>query len=173
VYLRTDTHYYSVPFRYIGQKVKLLYTSSAVEVYLNYERIALHERHYGRYKYSTHTEHLAPAHRYISEWTPQKFIKQAAAMHADVAGYIAKVLERKPHPEQAYKSCSGILSLERKVGAERLSGACRRADSYGIYNYPIIVEILAKGLDKFIDDQQPGQDPMPEHTNIRGSEYYQ
>lgn len=173
VCLRADTHYYSVPYRYIGQKVKLLYTASSVEVYLNYERIALHTRQYSRYKYSTHTEHLASAHRYVSEWTPQKFIKQATAIHADIAMYIAHVLQRKAHPEQAYKSCSGILNLERKVGAERLVGACRRADSYGIYNYPIIVEILAKGLDKFTDQDQPAAEPMPNHSNIRGNEYYQ
>jgi len=173
VCLRLDTHYYSVPYRFIGEKVKLVFTTSSVEIYYRYERIAVHERKYAKYKYSTHTEHLASAHRYLSEWTPEKFMQQAAAIHEDVAAYISKVMQCKKHPEQAYKSCSGILSLARKVGNERLTGACRRADSYAVYNYPILVEILAKKLDAFDEFPSTLQEFMPEHINIRGSEYYQ
>ena len=65
-------------------------------------------------------------------------MQKGAAIHEAVALYISKVIEHKQHPEQAYKSCSGILNLVRKVGNERLTGACRRADSYGVYNFPII-----------------------------------
>jgi transposase len=172
VCLRADTHYYSVPYRFIREKVKLLFTDSIVEVYHQYERIAVHERKYTKYKYSTHTEHLASAHRYLSEWTPEKFMQQAAAIHQDVADYISRVMELKQHPEQAYKSCSGILGLARKVGNERLRGACRRAAGYSVFNYPIIVEILAKQLDSLEEREHPEQESMPEHTNIRGSEYY-
>lgn len=101
-------------------------------------------------------------------------MQQAAAIHETVALYISKVIEHKQHPEQAYKSCSGILNLARKAGNERLAGACRRADSYGIYNYPILVEILAKKLDTWQDEPAGASDEtMPEHINIRGNEYYQ
>lgn len=171
VCLRADKHYYSVPHRYIGEKVKLLYTDTRVEIYHGYQHIALHQRKRQSYRYSTCSEHLAPAHRYVSEWSAETFLKRATAVHEEVALYIGKVIERKPHPEQAYKSCAGILSLAQKVGAERLRGACRRADSYGVYNYPIIVEILAKNLDN-LDDLHPAAEPMPEHGNIRGPEYY-
>ncbi len=81
VCLRADKHYYSVPYRYIGEKVKLLYTDSRVEIYYCYQRIALHQRKMHKYQYSTIIEHLASAHRYASEWTPEKFIKQASAIH--------------------------------------------------------------------------------------------
>lgn len=172
--LRIDTHYYSVPYRFIGKKVKLLYTSTLVEIYCEYERIAVHERQYAKYKYTTHTEHLASTHRYLSEWTPEKFLQQASAIHESVALYVSKVIEHKQHPEQAYKSCSGILNLARKAGNERLAGACKRADSYGIYNYPILVEILAKKLDAWQDEpSETIEDMMPEHKNIRGNDYYQ
>lgn len=100
-------------------------------------------------------------------------MQQAAAIHEDVAAYISKVMQCKKHPEQGYKSCSGILSLARKAGNERLTGACRRADSYGVYNYPILVEILAKKLDAFDELPSTQEEFMPEHINIRGSEYYQ
>ena len=171
--LHVDKHYYSVPYRFIGKKVKILYTSSRVEVYYRYERIATHNRHFRKYHYTTSNEHLASSHRYLSEWTPEKFLEQAKAIHEDVATYLTSVIENKQHPEQAYKSCSGILSLVRKVGAQRLINACRRAQSYGVYNYPILVQILEKNLDQQNEDEQHQSLVMPQHHNIRGADYYE
>lgn len=170
--LSVDKHYYSVPYRFIGKKVKLLYTSTQVEIFYKYERIAVHSRQYRKYHYTTVNEHLASAHRYLSDWTPEKFISEATAIHEDVAKYIIEVIEHKQHPEQAYKSCSGILNLKRKVGNDRLRNACKRAHSFGVYNYPIIVQILDKKMDQFTDDEGDGA-PMPQHYNIRGEDYYQ
>ncbi|HWB28382.1 MAG TPA: hypothetical protein VG738_23080 [Chitinophagaceae bacterium] len=128
--LSADRHYYRAPYRFIGKRVKLLYTSSQVEVFCKYERIAVHQRQFRKYHYTTLNEHLTSAHRYLAEWTADKFIGEASAIHEDVALYITQVIEHKQHPEQAYKSCSGILSLQRKVGTERLINACRRAYSF-------------------------------------------
>lgn len=173
VCLAVDKHYYSVPYRFIGKKVKIQYTASRVEVFYKYELIAGHPRHGRKYHYTTTDEHLASAHRYLSDWTPEKFIALAKAIDEEVADYIGLVIENKQHPEQAYKSCSGILSLARKVGHTRLTMACRRARSYGVYNYPIILQILEKRLDELSDDEQQDQSPMPQHQNIRGNDYYQ
>jgi hypothetical protein len=106
VSLRPDKHYYSVPYRFIGQKVNPVFSSSSVEVYFRYERIALHSRNYTPYKYSTHREHLASSHQFIRDWSPELFIQRAVAIHQDVALYVSKVIDYKQHPEQAYKSCS-------------------------------------------------------------------
>jgi hypothetical protein len=126
-----------------------------------------------KYHYTTVNEHLASSHRYLTDWTPDKFIEQARAIHEDVAQYITMVMEHKQHPEQAYKSCSGILSIVRKVGNERMINACRRAHSYAVYNYPIILQILEKNLDHLNEEEQEQHIHMPEHYNIRGSEYYE
>jgi hypothetical protein len=170
--LGVDKHYYSVPYRYIGKKVKILFTSSRVDIYLRYERIASHSRSHRKYHYTTLIEHLASAHRYLSEWTPEKFMEQARAIHEEVAEYLELVIESKQHPEQAYKSCSGILSLARKAGHERLISACRRARSYGVFGYPIIVQILEKNLDVWQDEEEK-EELLPDHDNIRGSQYYE
>jgi transposase len=173
VCLAVDKHYYSVPYRFIGKKVKIQYTAAGVAIYYKYEQIAAHQRQYRKYHYTTTDEHLASAHRYLSEWTPEKFIEQAESIDPEVAIYIMHVIENKQHPEQAYKSCTGILSLARKVGNLRLTMACRRAHSYGVYNYPIIVQILEKKLDALTDEEQQDTPAMPQHQNIRGSDYYQ
>lgn len=172
VALSTDKHYYSVPYRYIGKKVKLLFSPHSVEIYYNYQRIALHGRVKVPYHYTTEKEHLASAHRFVAEWTPQKFISWAEKIHQDVKLYIIEVLQRKQHPEQAYKACIGILSFAKKVGNERLAGACRRALSYGVYNYKTIQAILEKELDKKDAPEETDHLRMPLHDNIRGENYY-
>lgn len=171
--LGPDKHYYSVPYRYIGKKVKLLYSLHSVEIYYNYERIALHRRSKTSYQYTTEKDHLASTHRFVSEWTPEHFTDWAASIHEDVRLYVSKVLERKQHPEQAYKSCVGILSFAKKVGHERLIKACQRALDYGAYNYKTIQKILELQLDLKDAPDQTDQLPMPLHDNIRGGKYYQ
>jgi transposase len=173
VALSADKHYYSVPYRFIGKKVKLLFSRHSVEIYYNYERIALHTRARLAYHYTTDKEHLASTHRFVAEWTPQKFIQWAEAIHEDVKLYILKVLERKQHPEQAYKSCVGILSFAKKIEKERLIRACQRALGYGAYNYKTIQAILEKELDKKDAPQESDQLFMPHHDNIWGENYYQ
>jgi transposase len=171
--LSADKHYYSVPYRFIGKKVKLLYSRHSVEIFYNYERIALHERTKSAYRYTTQKDHMASAHRFVSEWTPERFTSWAASIHEDVRLYVLKVLDRKQHPEQAYKSCMGILGFAKKVGNDRLVKACQRALGYGAYNYKTIQKILERELDLRDGPDETDQLRMPFHDNIRGENYYQ
>lgn len=171
--LSQDAHYYSVPCQYIGRKVKVVYTSTDVDIYSNYTCIASHKRSYARFKYTTVDEHRPAHHRYTADWNPDKFISEAAAIHKDVADYISKVLENKPYPEQAYRSCAGILSFARRVGPKRLINACRWADSYGLYNYPAIEKILNNRQDEIpLPEDETTLRRIPSHENIRGKEYF-
>jgi len=172
VCLGPDKHYYSVPYRFIGKKVKLLYSSSSVEVYYNYERIATHKRIKNQHAYTTEKDHLASTHQFVTEWHPDKFLTWAASIHEDVRLYIHNILDRKQHVEQAYKSCLGILSFSRKVGDERLIMACRRGLNYGLYNYKTIQMILEKNMDQYEESLFANELPMPNHDNIRGEDYY-
>ena len=173
IILSADKHYYSVPYTYIGRKVKLYYSSDRVEIFSNYERIATHQRDQRRFAYTTAEAHLASSHRFLSEWSPEKFIREAEAIDPIVKQFIEGVLENKAHPEQAYKSCSGILQLQRKVGKERLIHACGRALNYQIFNYPILLSILEKQLDRHQLETDDTDEQMPTHDNIRGEQYYQ
>jgi transposase len=172
VHLSADKHYYSVPYKHIGKKVKLLYSRHSVEIYFNYERIALHNRTKSPYNYTTDADHMASAHKFVTEWTPERFLSWAQDIHDDVRLYIEKVLERKHHPEQAYKSCMGILSSAKKVSNQRLTKACQRALGYGRYNYKTIQMILEKGLDLQDNEDEGTGLQMPLHENIRGEKYY-
>jgi len=172
VCLHRDKHYYSVPFIHIGKKVKIFFSKSVVDIYYKYEVIASHQRIKSPHTYTTEATHMATYNNHLLDWNPQRFIEDAHKIHEDVGHYIELVISKKPHPEQAYKSCQGILSFEHRknIGAERLIKACRRAHQYGAYHYKIIESILQRNHDQYdIDDEIP---PMPDHDNIRGEDYY-
>ena len=115
---------------------------------------------------------MASTHRFVSDWNAEKFLSQAADIDKDVRLFIEKILDKKQHPEQAYKSCMGVLNFARRVGKERLISACKRALDYGHYNYKIIENILEKGLDRMDQDSQESNTDMPPHSNIRGKDYF-
>jgi transposase len=171
VCLGQDKHYYSVPYQFIRKKVKLLYSNSRVEIFYKYNRIAIHKRSRVGFNYTTIKEHMASTHQFITDWNPQKFIDWGGSIDPYVKQLIINILEKKQHPEQAYKSCMGILSLDKKVGRERLINACKRALEYNIHNYKIVINILERGLDHISSDQFP-EEPLPKHDNIRGKKYY-
>ena len=141
VSLSADKHYYSVPYHYIGKKVKVMYSRYNVEIFYNYERIAIHKRLQSHYKYTTDAEHLPATHRFVYELTTDRLLTQADAIHKDVRVYIAKIINKKQHQEQAFKICLGILSFAPQYGNDRLTMACQRALDYGIYNYRTIKKI--------------------------------
>jgi hypothetical protein len=174
VLLSADKRYYSVPYKLIGKRLKIKYTTTKLQVYDENEIIAVHDRYMGKeLKYITTQDHLASHHQYATDWNPQKFMTTANAVGTDVAKYIAKILAREVYPEQSYKACSGILNFAKRVGNTRLINACKRADSYGIYNYGIIDQILRSKADAIpIEDEIPTTD-MPPHDNVRGAEYYE
>jgi transposase len=165
-----DRHYYSVPYKYIGQIAKVIYTNTHVMVYCNGERIAYHIRDLRPHKYTTVKEHMPSTHQFVSEWNPDKFISWAARIDPVVETYIRKVLENKSYPEQTYRSCVGILSFDKKAGRERLIAACQRASEYGVFNYKVIEQIINNKLDR--QPIENAQGTLPLHDNIRGPQYY-
>ena len=173
VCLSIDKHYYSVPYQFISRKVKIIFSKSQVDIYYKYELIATHKRIKSPYNYSTIDEHLASTHRFVSDWNPEKFISWAESIGEDARQLIINILDKKQHPEMAYKSCVGILSYAKKVGKERLNNACTKALYYGRYSYKSVQNILERGLDQIpIDIQEQQQLQMPLHENIRGENYY-
>jgi transposase len=173
VCLNEDKHYYSVPYVHIGKKIKILYSKSQIEIYHRYVLIATHDRDKAPYKYTTTPDHMASTHKYLTEWNPERFINWASKIDDTVRVFIIKILESKAHPEQAYKTCQGVLNYERRVGRKRLIAACTRALYYQKYTYQIIKNILEKRLDQLEEDTQEQLVETPKHENIRGEEYYQ
>jgi transposase len=171
VVLQKDKHYYSVPYRFIGKKVKVIWSSKQVWIYSHYECIASHSRTKSPYNYTTLEDHLASSHKFIAKWNPEYFLSWARGIDPNVEQLIGDILIRKKYPEQAYRSCVGVLALAKKVGDKRLSAACKRALEYGVCNYKTVQNILEKGLDSEVYEEEQ-ENKIPDHSNIRGKKYY-
>jgi len=175
VQLRENHHYYSVPYQYVGKKVKVMYDAGSVEVYLDGARIAFHSRSGDGKAYTTLGEHMPPDHRkmlQIKGFNRDDLLAQAARIGTHVHAAAKLILENNIYMEQNYKSCFGMLMLHKRYTAARLDAACSRALQGSRINYTMIKNILERGLDK--QTCLPLNDTtIPEHDNIRGKEHYQ
>jgi len=176
-FVPVDHRYYSIPYKFIGKEVKVMYNRTKVEAFNDHELIAVHTRHFGKEKYIQNNDHLASWHKYPTEWNPEKFIADGALIGPAVMEYIKKVLARNEYPEKNYRACQGIINYKKRVGETRLINACKRAGSFNVYNFGIIERILKSKADFIPLDEGPfppaGENSMPLHENIRGGDYYQ
>ena len=164
-----EGQYYSVPYRLIGQRVDLRITAQTVEIFHQQQRVAAHLREGGRYH--TLSEHLPKAHQRHREWSPGRLLNWALSIGPATRDVVRWQLESKPHPEQGYRSCLGLLRLARRYDNPRLEAACRRALHIGAPTTRSVQSILQKGLDQAPEPTANGA-ALPVHDNIRGSQYY-
>lgn len=166
-----DKHLYSVPYKLIHQEVRARLSRSMVELYHNGIRVAVHRRSFNPGKFTTVNEHLPKSHQKHLEWNPGRLINWARRTGPLLARVVQTILNNRPHPEQGYRACLGLMRLSRSVGSERMEGACKRALSYGTCTYKSIASILENKLDQ---STQQKERPLkaPEHSNLRGADYY-
>ena len=174
--LGEDYHFYSVPFQFIGKKIKIVYDCDVVEVYLGLQRIAIHTRSYRKHGYTTLKEHMPENHKYHLEaqgWDGDYFLGKAKETGPNALEITRRILDSRAFVEQSYKACLGLLNLTMQYGKERFENACKRAVPASRVNYKMICNILEKGLDKQSDDDlfQPANNL--DHENIRGPQAYQ
>ena len=81
-------------------------------------------------------------------------------------------MAEKPHPEQGYRSCMGLIGLGRRYGNERLEAAAQRAIHLQAHSYRSVKSILERGLDRQSGIESAPLAPPVEHPNIRGAAYY-
>ena len=171
-HLEVDRHYYSVPHRYIGETCDVRLTAAVVEIFLRSRRIASHLRSYKRGGFTTDSSHMPESHRRHLEWTPSRIVSWGQKVGPATGEFAEGVLKSKPHPEQGFRSCLGIMRLGKQYGDDRLEAACRRALSARAFSYRSVESILKTGLDRQPLPEQPRVRPHPMHENVRGPNYY-
>ena len=112
---------------------------------------------------------MPSSHRRYRDWTRERILREAAAIGDDAAALVEIILRSRPHPEQGFRSCIGILRLATRYDAERLDAACARALALGTRSYSSAAAILKNAQDR--KARQPEQ-PSLFHENIRGPGYY-
>ncbi|MBU2769161.1 IS21 family transposase [Acidithiobacillus ferrivorans] len=166
-----NRHRYSVPYRLAHERVDLLVSARTVEIFHQQQRVASHLREDSQGRYSTLTEHMPKAHQRHSAWTPGRLLNWALSIGPATRDVVRWQMESKPHPEQGYRSCLGLLSLSRSYGKDRLNTACLRAFKVGSPTTNSVKSILQQGLDQVTETPQKAA-PLPAHDNIRGPRYY-
>jgi len=173
-HIEVDRHLYSVPFQLVKHHVDVRMTAGTIEVLFKNRRVASHQRSYRPGAFTTLTEHMPKSHQKYLQWTPSRMIRWAGKNGPNTEKLIARVLETRPHPEQGFRSCLGIMRLAKRYSAERLEAACGRALVVRGYSYKSIESILKHGLDQQAlpeDEIDDGARPIV-HANIRGKQYY-
>jgi transposase len=171
-HVEVEGHYYSVPYALVTQQLDGRLSAQLVEIFHKGHRVASHRRAVLKGPPSTVTAHMPTAHRHYGEWTPQRLIRWAAGSGVATARVVEPILASRPHPQQGFRSCLGIMRLGKSYGAERLEAACRRALTLGACSYKSIASILKHGRDHHPLPQPPQGVPTPRHDNIRGPQYY-
>jgi len=174
-HVEVDHSYYSVPFRLVHHEFDARITASTVEIYEHNERVAAHARSHRRGFYTTDPAHMPSSHRQHLEWSPSRLIAWAAKVGSSTAALVEAILADRPHPEQGYRSCLGIMRLAKHYGAERTEAAAARALAARARSYKHLESILKHGLDR-LPTKAPSSSPLSRtsisHENIRGEDYY-
>ena len=164
---------YSIPYEYIGKKVNVRITGSVIEVFYNQNRIASHQRLYGRKgQYSTVTEHMPKDHQEYLEWNGDRFRKWAERIGINTYKVINGLLLSKRVEQQSYKACMGLLKLAEKYSPAQLEAACQTALTYTeTPSYKSVSSLLAVSKDAgCVTAEEPKA--TNSHGITRGAAYY-
>ena len=116
-HVEVNGHDDSVPHRLVGAKVEVHASTTTVAID--------HRGRVGRSTYAeragaptTHPDHMPPSHRAHRQWTPGRFLNWAADIGPATTAVVNHLLSRRPHPEQGYRACLGLLNLEKRDGRQ-------------------------------------------------------
>lgn len=162
-----EKHFYSVPHTLIHQEVQIKASERMVEVFHKGKQVALHPRNPLPGRFSTRAEHMPSNHRFILELDAEWLLKQAEAIGPQVCLYLQSLIQSRPFPEQAYRSCLGVLSLARKYPNPLVETACERTLQAHLLSYKELKAELEALARRWPVSTQPLV-----HENIRGETYY-
>ena len=170
-HVEVDRHFYSVPYVLIHQEVRVRITDTVVEVFHREERVASHPRSSSPGSHTTLSLHMPDAHQAVSGWSSERFLAWADKVGPATREIVATLLASRRHPQQAFRSCLGLLSLARRDSPDLLERACQKGLALSVHSYREIRMILESPKIR-----QPVPGPLPDaptvHDNLRGPEYY-
>jgi transposase len=164
--------FYSVPHTLIRAEVDIRVTARTVEIFHRGRRIAAHQRRYGGRRHGTDPDHMPSSHRRYAEWTPDRFRRWARTIGPNTEALVIAVLTHRPHPEQGFRTCLGILRLYRGIEPMRAEAISARALEIGAMNYRSVASILTNNLDRVASRQSRDEPTLFDHPNVRGPRYF-
>ena len=161
-----EGHYYSVPHNLVRQEVRIRASETMVQVFHHGQQAALHPRSRVQGRFSTRSEHMPANHQFVVHADGDWFQREAEKIGPHTAAYFRALLQSRRYPQQAYRSCLGILALARKYSQAQLELACQHLLPAHLLSYSDMKSELARLAAK------PSTEPLPAHENVRGPNYY-
>jgi transposase len=172
-HVEVHLHYYSVPHHLVHHVLDVRVSATTVEIFERGLRVTVHARDDTPHTHSTLAEHMPKSHRAHLEWSPSRLVHWGGTIGAQTAALVELILAARPHPEQGYRSCLGLMRLGKHYGPDRLEAASARAVRAGATSYRHVKSILKHRLDAqppLLEDAEPRAPLM--HANLRGASYY-
>lgn len=169
-HVEIEGFYYSVPHALIRTQVDVRITSRTIEMFHHAKRIAAHQRRYGGPRHGTDPDHMPSAHRRYAEWSPERFERWARTIGPNTEGLVIAVLANRPHPEQGFRTCLGVMRLFRGLAPVRAEAIAARALAIGALTYKSVASILKNNLDRASPAAESST--VIEHQNLRGPGYF-
>jgi transposase len=169
-HIEFDKHLYSVPHTLIHQEVEIRATERMVEIFFQGKTVAVHPRNFHPGRFSTLREHMPANHQFIEKVNTEQLVAWAANIGPHTAELVSATLQSRPFPQQAYRSCLGMLSLAKKHPHALLEQASQSVLEAKHFSYTALKEELDWLLKQ---TGEPGAETFPAHENIRGHQYYQ
>ena len=166
-----EKHLYSVPHGLIHQEVDLHATEHMLEIFHKGKSVTVHPRSLSPGRFSTQQAHMPPNHQFLDQVNAQQLLHWAETIGPHTHTFLNATLQSRPFPEQAYRSCLGILSLAKKQPHDRIEQACQAALEAKTFSYQAVKAELDWLSKQAVSPVTP--DSLPAHANIRGQEYYQ
>jgi len=166
-----EKHFYSVPYTLIHEEVRVRATEHMLEIFHKSrpEPVALHPRSSLPSRYSTQLAHMPPKHQKAAEWDGERLLRWAAEIGPQTAQLVQAIIANRRHPEQAFRSCLGILRLSSQASPAQMETASQIALQAHLLNYSAFKDIL----EHLPASKKDTPSPLPAHENIRGQSYYQ
>jgi len=161
-----EDHCYSVPHTLVGQEVRLRVTEHIVQIFHGGRQVAIHPLSSAQGSFSTSAEHMPSRHHFVLNTDSDWLLREAAKVGPHTSAYMTAVLRSRPFPQQAFRTCLGILDLTRKYLPSQLELACQRLLSAKLLTY----QDLKSELEHLPVDHSTH--PLPAHENVRGDSYY-
>jgi transposase len=167
-HIEFDGFFYSVPHSLIREQVDLRATARTIEIFHRGRRVAAHQRRHGGRRHGTNPDHMPSAHRRYADWTPERFRRWGRSIGPETEGLVIAILAHRPHPEQGFRTCLGVLRLYRDLDPAHAEMVSARAVAIGALTYKSIAAIIANRLAR----KSATATAVTDHSNRRGPGYF-
>lgn len=164
--VEVDRHWYSVPHALAGNAVDVRVTATAVEVYQDRERVAVHGRMHRPGGHSIQESHMPESHRHSLPVSLEQLLWRAQRIGPALRELVQARIDGVVQPVAALRACLGLVRLaENHPDHSQAERAARYALDRRMVTCKHFEQVLKSGAAEVAEEEDPG---VVEHDNLQG-----